>query len=580
MNVITSKSQHNRLWKHIEKDRCISKDQLRDAVKQTKDHNRFLTEVLLENPTVARERLMRVISSFFNIPRVSLKRGRIDMSVLSLIPREVAEQHSVIAFQRVKRTVHIATTIPENTQTLNFIRKQTGFDIQVYITTPEDIRHALKKYPRSLSKDFAHIIRESMRKAIAVDETAEKMANYVPIIKMVDMIIDRSFDQKASDIHFEPLNKKILVRIRIDGMLQNMVTLPKELHPAVVARLKLMSGLKIDEHRKSQDGRFKFSHDNREVAVRTSIIPTLHGAKVVLRLLDAQAKKVDLENIGLNKRDLAVLHEEIRNPNGMILVTGPTGSGKTTTLYTLLRLLNKEDVNICTVEDPIEYGLAGINQTQIKTEGGITFATGLRSLLRQDPNIIMVGEIRDTEAAEIALQAAMTGQLVLSTLHTNNVFMTAQRLIEMGIQPYLAASVINIIIGQRLVRKICGYCKTRVRKNSTKAKEQQHVLSAEPVFKKLKALGLVEKKTSYKDVSVYYGKGCAQCNGTGYRGRIGIYELLKITPKVRQLILKHASGESIQRCSMKQGVLTMREDGVLKVFEGVTTMEEIIRTAK
>jgi len=499
-----------------------------------------------------------------------------------MIPKEIAEQHSIIVFKKIENVINVATTNPDNLQTIEFVKRKTGFEPKVYITTPQDIEHALKRYKSEITEEFDRIIKESISNTLAKKESAEKLAQDVPIIKMVNNIIEQALNRSSSDIHFEPSSPKIIIRFRIDGMLKKVVELPKEVLPPLETRIKIMSNLKIDEHNVPQDGRFKYAYKDREVAVRVSVIPTLNGAKIVMRLLDVKERQFNLSKLGLNQRDLQIVKREIQKPYGMILVTGPTGSGKTTTLYSMIRILNKEAVNICTIEDPIEYGIEGINQTQINPTAGLTFANGLRSLLRQDPNILMVGEIRDVETADIAVNTAMTGHLVLSTLHTNNSFLAIQRMIEMGVEPFLTASVVNLIISQRLVRKICTNCKRTASSKQRLLERYRTHFDIEGTFKKLKKMKLLSpgQNKSAEDIRYYQGKGCAKCSYTGYQGRIGIYEVLRVDQIIYDAILKDHSADAIEKIAKKQNFLSMTEDGLLKVFTGVTTFEELLRVAK
>lgn len=577
----TSKDgQQSKLWKRLEKERVLSKDRFRDAVKQAKQEDRHFVEVLFEDASLPQEKLLDLISDFYQAPSVLLRDKVISPFVLSLIPKEVAEEHSVVVFKKIQDVIHVATTNPENTQTIEFIKKKTGFEPKVFLTTPEEIRQALKKYGSEISTEFAKMIEEGTREALAIHESAEKVAEYVPIVQMVNTIVEQALSQNASDIHFEPGSDILTIRFRIDGILQRIVDLPKAIAASLVTRIKILSNLKIDEHRIPQDGRFRYDFRGREVAVRVSAVPTLHGAKVVLRLLDAKGKQFTLSALGLNHRDAASVKKEIMKPYGMILVTGPTGSGKTTTLYTVLRMLNKEGVNICTIEDPIEYGVEGISQTQVNVHAGLTFSNGLRSLLRQDPNIIMVGEIRDADTADISVNAAMTGHLVLSTLHTNNAFLVPQRLTEMGVEPFLSSSVINIVIGQRLVRKICTHCRRKVPSRVKYLERFRPLFDLEGTFRKLKHYGLVAGHDSLLETSLYHGRGCSRCNGTGYLGRVGIYEILPFDEALTEQIMKDRSADAVQRFAGERGILTMFDDGVAKVLNGVTTFEEVLRVTK
>lgn len=573
-------SSHQRLGKLLEEGRLLNKEQFKELVRRARDEDRLLTDLLYEDSGVAAERLLNVVGDHFGVPTVLLREKTITPYVLNLLPKEVAEQHGLVIFKKIQNTIHIATTDPANQQALEFVRRHTKLEPEVYLTTPDDLRHALAKYRTELSEEFSKIIADGLAEAEGSRESAVDLAQHLPIVNMVNSVIERALSQLASDIHLEPGPNSVTIRFRVDGLLRKIVELPPAALAPLVARLKLMANLKIDEHRLPQDGRFSFVYNDREVAIRTSVVPTLHGAKIVLRLLDAKQQQFNLRNLGLNQRDFAVLKREMAKPNGLILVTGPTGSGKTTTLYTLLRMLNTEDVNICTIEDPIEYGLPGINQTQINPAAGLTFANGLRSLLRQDPNVIMVGEIRDPDTADIAVNAAMTGHLVLSTIHTNSAAQTIQRFIEMGVQPYLAASTINLIVAQRLVRKICRHCRQDVRLNDKVIANQSRFFKLEATVTKLVGLELLPAGTRLDQLTIAVGRGCDKCQDTGYLGRIGIYELLPNTEQLHAEILRDPNPSALANAAVKQGQLSMTEDGLLKVFSGLTSFEEILRVTK
>lgn len=565
------------LWKQLEKERTLSKEEFKDVLKQARREDRHVAEVLFSATSLPPERLLEILAEYFQTPSVILRQKVISPYILNLIPKDVAQEHSVIVFKKVKDEVHVATTQPDNLQTIEFIRKKTGLEPKVFLTTPEDIEHGLKRYSFEISTEFAKIIEDSMRETVGARDSAEQLAQHVPIIQMVNSIIDKALNRGASDIHIEPTSNNVVVRYRIDGLLSKVVDLPIELLPPLSTRIKLLSNLKIDEHRAAQDGRFSYAYSNREVAVRVSALPTLHGMKMVLRLLDARQKQFTLRSLGLNNHDYAIVKQQLAKPHGMILVTGPTGSGKTTTLYTILGLLNKETVNICTIEDPIEYGLTGISQTQINPSSGLTFAQGLRSLLRQDPNIIMVGEIRDAETADISVNAAMTGHLVLSTLHTNTAFQAIQRLVEMGVQPFLTASVLNMIIGQRLVRKVCRFCAVQTKLSSKIFEQYAQFIDVAAALARLQEVKLVPAVTTLGQLTFSRGAGCAKCGETGYQGRVGIYELLNVDEAMHQHIISDQSPEAIAKASAARGSLTMREDGVLKALSGLTTLDEVIR---
>lgn len=570
-----------KLTKLFEDCGCLRRDQLKEFIRQAKLNDRPLAEGLLEHEDVPQDKALACLGQFYGVPVVTLRKRVISPYVLNLIPKEAADQHSVVVFKKERNVISVAMVDPSDERVVDFVKQKTGFVPQVYLASPQDVRAAIKKYRGELTAEFAKIIADSISDSLASSDSVEKLAQHVPIIKMVDTIIDRALAQNASDIHLEPTSEQVLIRFRVDGMLRKIVELPQAVLPPLVARLKLMANLKLDEYRLPQDGRLRFSFNERDVAIRISAIPTLHGTKMVLRLLDTKERQFTLGKLGLNLNDLATIKPEITKPHGMILVTGPTGSGKTTTLYSFLRLLHRENVNICTVEDPIEYGIEGINQMQINPTVGLTFAAGLRSLLRQDPDIVMVGEIRDSETAEMAINAAMTGHLVLSTLHTNSAFLAVQRLIEIGIQPFQVGSVVNVIVGQRLVRKICSACRERLPAARKVLEGYVSTFNLEQVFQRLQSLGLLPSAVPpLLESKLFHGKGCARCSNTGYQGRIGIYEVLVVNHAMDELITGHATAEAIKQAALKQGTLTMTEDGVLKVLQGLTTFEEVVRVTK
>jgi type IV pilus assembly protein PilB len=448
------------------------------------------------------------------------------------------------------------------------------------LTTEKSIKDALKQYKKSLQAEFGEIINEEKDEAEGKD--LEKIAEDLPIIKIVDTLLEHAILQAASDIHIEPDEKEVRVRYRVDGVLHDAMNLPREVLFGIVARIKVLSNLKLDEHRVPQDGRFKIKIDDKKISFRVSIIPVFAGEKIVMRILDDSAQGVGLESLGLLSDSLDRVQRAITQPNGIFLVTGPTGSGKTTTLYTILSLLNKPEVNISTIEDPIEYQVSKINQTQVKSKVGMTFAVGLRALLRQDPDIIMVGEIRDKETMQISLNAAMTGHLVLSTLHTNSAAAAIPRMTDMDAEPFLIASTVNTVVAQRLVRKICPDCKEAYKLNKKELDELGKKVDFDSIVKSLnknkKDLSKEIKKV--EDMEFYRGKGCKTCNEEGYKGRMGIYEVLEVTDEIKKLISQNVTAGEIEEKAIEEGMNTMMVDGFIKALEGFTSLEEVLRVTK
>ncbi|MDP1603441.1 MAG: GspE/PulE family protein, partial [Legionella sp.] len=479
----------------------------------------------------------------------------------------------------------LAMLNPEDIQTVDFIRKKTGLKIITCLTSENSINVILKQYEKSLKAEFGDIIeKNSSEVGDGEDEDLEKVAQGLPIIRIVDTLIKHAILQEASDIHIEPDEKEIRVRYRIDGILHDAMTLPKQIKHGIIARIKVLSNLKLDEHRVPQDGRFKIEKEGMKISFRVSILPIFDGEKIVMRLLNENSKGLTLEKMGLGGFGLEIVHRQIKKPNGMILVTGPTGSGKTTTLYTIMDILNTPEVNISTVEDPVEYRMPRVNQTQIYTKVGLTFAAGLRALLRQDPDIIMVGEIRDQETLEMAIHAALTGHLVLSTLHTNSAAATLPRIIDMGAEPFMVASTVNVIIAQRLVRKLCQDCKKEYKMTAKELAilgDSYDIASILEVIKKNDSTKeLMSGKTSWEEITLYKSVGCEQCGNEGYRGRNGIYEVLEVDADMEKMISQKAPTEEVERAAKKKGMVTMVEDGFIKAVNGITSIEEILRVTK
>ncbi|MFZ2969850.1 MAG: GspE/PulE family protein, partial [Minisyncoccia bacterium] len=415
-------------------------------------------EILIGNNSITEEFFIELLSEYFSIPSVDLSKEDIKFDDINLISEQIAQKKQVLIFGRENGFLKVAMADPLDLQTIEYIKIKTGLPIKAYLIGPNGLKKAWRKYKKDIGKEFHQIIENNIEKARTSGEDPAKIAQDIPIISILDTIMDYAVSGKASDIHFEVFSNKVVVRFRQDGILQDITELPAIIHSALIARIKILSNLKIDEHRTPQDGRFKFKSADQDVSIRVSIMPTFHGEKAALRILSSSSGPASLSDLGLTEKNIDTLQKNIMKTQGMVLVTGPTGSGKTTTLYSILHLLNKQEVNICTIEDPIEYDISRINQTQVNKKTGITFADGLRSFLRQDPNIIMVGEIRDRETLEMAIQASLTGHLVLATLHTNDASLAIPRMLDLGAEPFLLASTLNLVIAPRLVRKNCTKC--------------------------------------------------------------------------------------------------------------------------
>jgi len=566
--------------KIVEESKLVPKEQLAEVWKKIQTEDTDLAKYLINKNIVSENLLYEAIGSHFKIPFIDLRRMTIRKDILMIIPETIVQTYQIAAFDRAETELKIATTDPKNLQIIEFLKKKTGLKIKVHITTPASIKEVLSLFHKGLSSEFRKITRGGETE-IEKTENLKQLAQDLPIVRIVDTLLEYAIFEEASDIHIEPTEKDILIRYRVDGILREVMKLPKNLQPGIIARIKVLSNLKIDEHRLPQDGRFKVSTSEYKISFRVSIIPVFDGEKIVLRLLNESAKILSLEQIGFQLDALEAVNLSIKKPQGMVLVTGPTGSGKTTTLYTIMNMVNKPGVNISTIEDPVEYRMPKINQSQVKPRIGFTFANGLRSLLRQDPDIIMVGEIRDNETAEIATHAAMTGHLVLSTLHTNDAVTTLPRLEEMGVPAFLIASTTNIVIAQRLVRKICTNCVQSYTLNEKAIQELKKKMNLDIIFHVLEKKGIIlDSKTPFESLLFYKGKGCKQCNNSGYKGRIGIFETLVVTKEISQMIVNKESTSKILKAATDKGMLTIIQDGFIKAKNGITTIEEVLRATQ
>ena len=553
----------DKLSKILLETELVSEDKLKKAKELSHKESIPLFKAILLRDLISEENLGRIVADEIGFPFVSLSKVHITDDVLKLIPEVVSKKQRIIAFNKDKDGLHLAMQDPKNVQIRDFVEKKVGIPVISYYVTQQDIDRGLGLYTKDVAQAFNEIIEENVKKAKVQGTKAE-----LPIIKIVDTILSYADRNKASDVHIEPEELYSLVRFRIDGVLHDIVKLPPEVHPQVVTRIKVLSRLRTDEHQAPQDGKLQYKTEGENLDVRVSIVPVTEGEKVVMRLLSEKSRQMSLAELGFSNQDLDKVERAYKKPYGMILATGPTGSGKTTTMYSILKILNKRDVNIMTIEDPVEYDIQGVNQIQVNPKTNLTFAAGLRSIVRQDPDIILVGEIRDEETAGIAVNSAMTGHLVLSTLHTNDAPTAVPRLLDMGMEPFLIASSVNVIIAQRLVRKIHSVC--RVSEEMDVSELIKHL--GEPLVKK--AFG------DTKTIRMYRGKGCKLDNGTGYEGRIGIYEVLEINDEVRQAIVERKDSSVIRKIAVKNAMSTMIEDGLQKVKRGVTTIEEILRVTK
>lgn len=563
----------------------VPKEALEQAAREAGEKGQNLGALLLEKKLLDEPALQKVYAYILGIPFVDLSKETIPIEILQIVPELIAKKYNIVAFEKTGTNLKVAMLNPEDLQTIDFIKKKTGLKIVPCLTTREDIQSILRQYEKSLKAEFGDILTGEIKPdGESKEEDLAQVAVGLPVIRIVDTLLKHAILESASDIHIEPEEKEVHVRYRIDGVLHDAMTLPKDVAAGIVARIKVLSNLKLDEHRLPQDGRFKIESDEYRISFRVSMLPVFDGEKVVMRLLDETSKGLTLEKMGINGPALEAVHREINKPNGMILVTGPTGSGKTTTLYTVMDILNTTEVNISTVEDPVEYRMPRVNQTQINPKVGMTFAAALRSLLRQDPDIIMVGEIRDQETLEIAMHAAMTGHLVLSTLHTNSAAATLPRMLDMGAEPFLIASTVNVIIAQRLVRRLCAECRAPYTLDKKEIESLAKSYDIETVFQYLKndpiSQKFIEKAKNWEEVTMYKPAGCDQCGGEGYRGRNGIYEVLAMDTDIRKMVTQAATTEEIEKQARKNGMTTMVEDGFWKIVQGITSLEEVMRATK
>lgn len=562
----------------------VTKENLVKARAESTTAHRNLFDYLVAEHYISEEDLTKARGLFFNLPYVDLRTKNIPKNIVELASKETVSNYKFVPFELAENVLKVALTDPTDLaalEALEFLSQKNKYRVELYITSYASFQAAIRK-SGNMATEVTQALQEVVEKEKAEEKkkptqpeelVEQKLVDEAPISKIVDVIIRHAIEARASDIHIEPSEEDLRVRYRIDGVLHSSLILPKSVHPAIISRVKILSNLKIDEQRLPQDGRFHISLDGKPIDFRVSTFPTVVGEKVVLRILDKSTGAPTLEELGISGRRLDAVKEAMSKPHGMFLITGPTGSGKSTTLYSILSILNKPGVNIVTLEDPVEYFIEGVNQAQIRPEIGLTFASGLRSILRQDPNIIMVGEIRDRETAELAVNSALTGHLVFSTLHTNSAIGAIPRLVDMGIEPFLITASLNLLAAQRLVRKICDKCKTQTK--PTEAIEKIIREEMETVDKsELEGIDM-------KNLKVWVGRGCPVCGNTGFKGRVGIYETLPITKGIQDLINNRQPAIKVEEYAIKEEkLILMKQDGVLKALRGITTVEEVVRATK
>ena len=571
----------------ILKGGLVSKTDFEDALKQAESKKQKVSNILLSEGKISETDLKKTEASILGIPFISLNNQKIDFPILSLIPEPIARNYNIVAYKKNENTLEVAMLDVDDLPVIDFIKKRSGLKILPRLTDTASMRYMLIQYRQSLKAEFKDIIeKESISLKVSAGEDSEKtgeksetelkeMAEDLPVVKIVDSLIFHAILQNASDIHIEPGENELTVRYRIDGILHDAMVLDKSAKAGITARIKVLSNLKLDEKRLPQDGRFKVEQNGEKISFRVSTLPTFYGEKTVIRILKENSHGFSLEVLGFHGEALDRIHNSLKLKTGMVLATGPTGSGKTTTLYTILDILNRPEVNISTVEDPIEYQMHRVNQTQVKPEIGLTFANGLRSLLRQDPDIIMVGEIRDTETTSLAINASLTGHLVLSTIHTNSAAGAIPRLIDMGAEPFLITATVKTIIAQRLVRRLTA-SKEKYFLSSTEIENLRKIVDLNRVLTFLKSEKIIGDRDTWEKIPFYKPVKSAESED-GYSGRIVINEVLDVSQTIREMILKGSSQDDIEVEAKKEGMMTMLEDGVFKAVSGLISLEEIFR---
>ncbi len=559
-------------------DGKISAEQAEEIRLEYLKTGEFEEAVLKKKRIVSKEDLGKAKAKFLGVPFVDLEQVGFSPQALSFVPKGVADRYNIIpyGFEPKTKTLSVAMANPIDLETIEFLEKKTGLSIIPGLASEEQIKNMVEsRYQQELTSQVTKALKETEKKKKTTDlKDIGKVIKEAPIAKIVSTILEFAMKSGSSDVHIEPREENTRVRYRIDGILFERLLLPRNVHDAVISRIKILADLKIDEKRVPQDGRFNFSADDKEVDLRVSTVPTVFGEKVVMRLLQKSQKIPTLMELGLRGRGLKNVNDVIEKPNGIIVITGPTGSGKTTTLYSILHKISKIQVNVVTIEDPVEYQMMGVNQVQVNTQAGLTFASALRSFLRQDPDIMMVGEIRDSETTGLAINASLTGHLVLSTLHTNSAAGCPPRMIDMGAEPFLLVSSLACVVGQRVLRKICTNCIEEYEPEGEVIEDVKNVLGD--------LFGLVEEKwrKEGRKMLMKKGKGCEVCNSTGYKGRIGIYEVMPVSEKISRLIVSKSSAREVEKIAVEEGMVTMKQDGYIKALEGITTIEEVLRVAE
>jgi type IV pilus assembly protein PilB len=560
----------------------LTQKQVKEINEKVIETGQQAEELIIADKLIPESDLFQIKSEVLDLPLIAEVPKSISSEILSLIPRDSAEHYNLIPIGRKDDLVEIGMVYPHDIQAreaLKFLSRRSGFEYSLFLISPSVFRGILDKYQtaerevkEALESLEGELERERGELSLKGDVSeAERTMEQAPVIKMVAVILREAVEGKASDVHIEPMQDRLRVRFRLDGMLHSSLFLPLKVHAAVISRLKILSHLKIDETRVPQDGRFSTRFQNRRIDFRISTLPTTQGEKAAIRVLDPEQGFAEIGKLGALPEQEAILKEAIKMPFGMILATGPTGSGKTTTLYSLLRLLNREEANVVTLEDPVEYFIEGVNQSQIRPEINYSFIRGLRQLVRQDPDVIMVGEIRDDETASLAIHAALTGHIILSTLHTNNAVGVIPRLIDMGVDPFLVGPTLRLAIAQRLVRRLCPHCKKKVVATDSQRELIQKNYQSLPAH-------LQKKYTLPDPLYIYQPVGCESCNFSGYKGRLGVFEVLKMTERLADVLLKSASEEKVSEEAKQQQMITMRQSGLIRVVEGITSIEEVIRT--